>query len=160
MARNPALLDVAERLRGRSALAALVSTLLLFGLFYDGAGLRLDRQDDLVVLKYVVLCIVRMVMVWSCLLTCVGYAARYLQRQSVVIEFLNESVYPLFILHLTIMTAIGFFVVQWHVDLWLKYLVITTATFALVLVIFHCLIRPFDAMRFLFGVKPKQWKGD
>lgn len=92
---------------------------------------------------------------WSCILTCLGFAGRFLRISSPVLAYLNEAVYPLFILHLTVITVIGYFVVTWDVDLWAKYVFITTMTIAVILAVYHLLIRPFDVMRLLFGVKPR-----
>ena len=94
-------------------------------------------------------------MVWCAVLTCVGYAGRYLRTATPGLSYLNEAVFPLFILHLTIIEILGFWVVGLDWSLWLKYLVITTLTIVLVLLIYQLLIRPFGFMRLLFGVKRK-----
>ena len=94
-------------------------------------------------------------MAWCCLLSCLGFAGRYLQFSNPVLSYLNEAVYPLFILHLTFIAALGFEVVGLGWGIGQKYLFITTGTIVLVLGCYHFLIRPFNIMRLLFGVKPK-----
>lgn len=41
-------------------------------------------------------------------------------------------------------------------SLWLKYVLITTLTLAFILLIYHLVIRPFNLVRLLFGVKPRE----
>ncbi len=153
-ARDIRILDNLMCYRKRSLALAIIATILLFAGFFRGDGIYLDPDETNVVYKYVVYCAVRMTMVWCWILAAVGYAARYLQFGNRVLDYLNQAVYPLFILHLTTSTVIGYFVVQWPVNLWLKYLTITTLTLIVVLVAYHWLIRPYNMMRLLFGVKP------
>jgi glucan biosynthesis protein C len=154
VANDEKMLDNAERLRGVSLTIAVLSTTLLFALFYDD-GFRFDPNDENIIIKYLGFCAFRMTMVWTCILTCLGFAGRYLRVSSPMLSYLNEAVYPLFILHLTVITVLGYFVVEWNIDLWPKYLFITTATIVIILAIYHFLIRPYAAMRLAFGVKPK-----
>lgn len=153
VASDERILDNATRLRGVSLAIACASTILLFTGFYEDGQFTLDPSDENIVVIYIAYCAVRMTMVWSCILTCLGFAGRYLRHGSPVLGYLNEAVYPLFILHLTIITVLGYFIVTWNVNLWIKYGVITTGTIVLVLLMYHFLIRPFAWMRLLFGVK-------
>ena len=134
---------------------AAVSTTLLFAVFYGENGFDLDRHRPNIVLIYVGYCAVRMTMVWSCILTCLGFAGRYLRHSNPVLLYLNEAVYPLFILHLTTITILGYYIVKWEISLLLKYFLITTLTILMILAFYHFLIRPFNLMRLMFGVKPK-----
>ena len=143
------------RLRNLSLLVAVISTVFLFVGFYGEDGFHLDRGEPNIVIRYIAYCAIRMVVVWTSILTCLGFAARYLQKFSPVLGYLNEAVYPLFILHLTVITILGYFVVGWQVALWLKYLFVTSTTLVGILAAYHFLIRPFNVMRLLFGVKPK-----
>ena len=71
------------------------------------------------------------------------------------LAYLNEAVYPLFILHLTVIAMLGYFVTPLDLSVAAKYLLITTSTITICLASYHLLIRPFNWMRWLFGVKPK-----
>ena len=94
-------------------------------------------------------------MVWCAILTCLGFAGRYLQFGGPVLRYLTEAVYPLFILHLTTLVVFGYFIVLTDWSVWAKFWVLTSVTLGLIIVVYHFLIRPFNAMRLLFGVKPK-----
>ena len=106
-------------------------------------------------MKYVSLCIVRMAFVWSVLLTCVGLAGRFLRRGGAWLTYLNECVYPCFIIHLLVTVVLGFYVVPTELSVLTKYLVVTFGTVAGVLLVYQFVIRPFNPVRVLFGMKPK-----
>ena len=154
IANHVSALDSAVRLRKISLSVAVVTTALMF-YFFGGTDFNVDRADPLLVAKYVGYCALRMGMAWCCLLSCLGFAGRYLRFSSPALSYLNEAVYPLFILHLTFIVALGFLVVGLDWGLWQKYFFVTTGTIVLVLACYHFLIRPFNIMRLLFGVKPK-----
>ncbi|MEO0437652.1 MAG: acyltransferase family protein [Pseudomonadota bacterium] len=141
--------------RRESLMLAVIATVGLFAGFYGDEGFRLERSDPDVVFRYVAYCLVRMTMVWCWILAIVGYGARYLRKGSPMLTYLNEAVYPFFILHLTTTVFIGYWVISMPLGLWSKYLVITTGTIAVVLLLYHVGIRPFNSMRFLFGMKPR-----
>ena len=149
--------DILDNIAARvwtSMLLALGSGVLLFSAFYDH-GFHLDPADENVILKYVSLCIVRMTFVWSVLLTCAGLAGRYLRGGGTWLTYLNEAVYPCFILHLAVTVALGFYVVPTQFSVLTKYMVVTMGTVLLVLLIYQLLIRPFKPVRVLFGMKSK-----
>ncbi|MFY0689395.1 MAG: acyltransferase family protein [Cyclobacteriaceae bacterium] len=90
---------------------------------------------------------------WAWLLAAAGYAKQYLNRPHPVLAYANQAIYPFYILHQTIIIAIGFYVVQVQEGMLAKYLFISSLSLIGSLVIYEYLIRPFRVMRFLFGVK-------
>ena len=156
IAHNEKLLDQITQLRHISLIGAISATLFLF-VFLGGPSFDIHTSLPITTLvpAFVLYCVARMIMVWCAILTCVGYAGRYLRATTPGLSYLNEAVFPLFILHLTIIEILGFWVVGLDWSLWFKYLVITTLTIVLVLLIYQLLIRPFGFMRLLFGVKRK-----
>jgi hypothetical protein len=63
-------------------------------------------------------------------------------------------VLPFYVLHQTVLLAVGYFVVGWAIPDLLKYLVIAASSFALIMVIYEFLVRRHNLLRFLFGMKP------
>jgi len=157
IANNESLLNTAAKMRHYSLLGATVSTGLLY-LFLGGPDFQVDRSAELYYLipAYITWCAVHMIMVWCAILACVGYAAEHLRFSNRYLRYINEAVYPLFILHLTTITILGYWVVPLEWNLWLKFFFITTMTILCILVVYHFIIRPFDTMRLLFGVKKRQ----
>ena len=78
---------------------------------------------------------------------------KFLNFNNKILSYCNEAVLPFYILHQTIILTIGFFIIQWNLNVMLKYLIISTSSFALIMVIYELLIRRFKIIRFLFGMK-------
>jgi len=92
---------------------------------------------------------------WTTILAICGFAKHYLNFKNSFLTYSTEAVYPFYILHQTITVAIGFHIADWDLNVWLKLLILSLGTFAFSLFIYHFLIRPFNFMRLLFGLKSK-----
>jgi len=155
LANRPAILDEINKMRFISLIGAVVSTALYFSIFYEYNQPPLTRDTANVLFLYPLFCVVTITLAWCCLLTCLGFAAQHLRFSNRVLVYLNESVYPLFILHLTVIAMLGYVITPFDVSIAAKYMLITTLTIVICLASYHLLIRPFNTMRFLFGVKAK-----
>jgi TonB-dependent SusC/RagA subfamily outer membrane receptor len=85
--------------------------------------------------------------------TSLGYGKQYLNRGSRILTYANTAVYPFYILHQTVIVIIAFYVVQTNDEASLKFLFLLFACFFITILIYHLFIRPFNIMRFLFGMK-------
>jgi hypothetical protein len=72
------------------------------------------------------------------------------------IGILDLWLMPLYIFHQTIILCVGWFVIRWDMGILLKYLIIAVVSFILIMVLYEMLVRPFNVMRFLFGMRPKR----
>jgi glucan biosynthesis protein C len=86
----------------------------------------------------------------------VGIGAKYLNFRSKPLEYCNEAVLPFYILHQTFILLVGWYVVQWNTTIITKFLVISIVSFILITSTYELLIRRFNAMRFVFGMKLKK----
>ncbi len=68
-------------------------------------------------------------------------------------DYVNQSVYPFYILHQTIIVIIAFYVVQTDDTIGTKYVFLTIASLLASVFIIHLFIRPFGWARFLMGMK-------
>lgn len=93
---------------------------------------------------------------WAWVFTAIGYGKKYLDRSHPVLGYINQAVYPFYILHQTIIVILSYYIVQTNETVWMKYLFTVLFTFFLSMGIFHLFISPFSIPRFLFGMKPKQ----
>jgi len=93
---------------------------------------------------------------WCWLLAILGLGIRFLNRNNRFLSYANEAVLPFYILHQTIIISIGFYVVQWNMGIPLKYLIISTSSFAAIMAIYDLLVRRFNVLRFLFGMRLKE----
>lgn len=153
---NPVFMDSIERNRRLSFTIALLAVLLFNYVRWNDhepwdslANWRTDWRT------YAFLALTP-IMAWSWVLTGVGYGKRYLNKPHRVLDYVNQAVYPFYILHQTVIVILVYYVVQTTDTILMKYLFIVLVTFALTMSIYHLLIRPFAVTRFLFGMKPRK----
>ncbi len=127
------LMDSIKRLRWVSLALAVISTVML---------IRGEEHDDF--------------LLWSYVLTFVGFAARYLNRETPFLKYANPAVLPFYILHQTVLLTIGFFVVQSSIPDPVKWLVITVSSLAAIMVIYEYAVRRSNILRVLFGMKAEK----
>jgi glucan biosynthesis protein C len=88
------------------------------------------------------------------LIALLGFGQQYLNRNNRVLHYASEAAYPFYILHQTVILLVGFYVVTWPVNLWVKYFVIAPGALVATLVVYDILVRRTNITRFLFGMKP------
>ena len=91
---------------------------------------------------------------WCFVLAILGFGMRHLTFHTPFLDYANEAVLPFYILHQTVIISVGYFVVRWVIPDWLKFVVIATSSFAIVMTLYEFLVRRFNVMRVLFGMKP------
>ena len=92
---------------------------------------------------------------WAWVLTAIGYGKRYLNKSHPALSYINQAVYPFYILHQTIIVILSWYIVQVNETVWMKYMFTVLFTFFLSMGIFHLFIQPFSLPRLLFGMKAK-----
>lgn len=153
-ANHTVLLNRAEQLRRISLVLAATATAVLFGQFWSPQhGISPLTEGPYSVWYYLAWCVVRMINVWCWLLVCVGYAARYLRSAGPLLHYLNQAVYPLFCLHLTVIVALDYLVLPLCWPIAIKFLVITSAALVIIFVLYEGLIRRNRWLRPLFGLR-------
>ena len=67
---------------------------------------------------------------WTTILACVGFAALHLNRKSAALAWLNRKIFPLYIVHQTIIVAALFYVLPLDAGVWTKFLAVFAVTVA------------------------------
>jgi peptidoglycan/LPS O-acetylase OafA/YrhL len=99
------------------------------------------------------------IVAWSWVLALVGYGKKYLNYKHKILGYLNQAVYPFYILHQTVIVVLAYYIVQTpNESILSKYIYTVGITFFLTAGIYHLLVRPYALTRFLFGMKPKDEK--
>ena len=93
---------------------------------------------------------------WAWMLAFTGIVGRFLNFNNRFLSYANKAVLPFYVLHQTIIISIGFYVVQWDIGVGLKYLTISTASFAAIMLIYELLVRRINILSFLFGMRLKK----
>ena len=94
----------------------------------------------------------------SCSMTALGYAKQYLNKDSKFRKVANEAIYPFYLLQQPVIVIIAFFIVKLQLPVMAKLFTITIIAFGVSVAIYWFLVRPFNAMRIFFGMKPIQVK--
>lgn len=92
---------------------------------------------------------------WSFIITILGYAQQYLNKPSYVLEKLNESAYPFYILHQTVIIVLGYYVIQINSSIFMKINLLLFSSLLIIFLIYYFIISRFSVFRFLFGMKAK-----
>ncbi|MBW1783652.1 MAG: acyltransferase family protein [Deltaproteobacteria bacterium] len=90
---------------------------------------------------------------WSWLFAILGFGMRFLSFDRPFLRYANEGVLPFFILHQTVLLGIGYFIMAWKIPDVLKWAIVFTSSFIVIISIYTFLIRKLDLFRFLFGMK-------
>jgi peptidoglycan/LPS O-acetylase OafA/YrhL len=99
---------------------------------------------------------------WAIIIALLGYGKRFLgftdgsRLSDKFLIYYGESAYSFYLLHQPILSFIGFYVVQWRAGILAKYVTIAVATFVATTALYEVLVRRFNVMRFLFGMRPKR----
>ena len=96
---------------------------------------------------------------WSWCLAAVGYAAAYLNRESNLLKYANEAVYPFYILHQTIQISLFYYIRNWDCGFFPKFTATVVGTFAITWLIYEFGIRRYSFIRPIFGLKNRSSAG-
>jgi len=90
---------------------------------------------------------------WCWVLAILGFGMKHLNFSTPVLQHANEAVLPFYILHQPVLLCVGYFVVQWAIPDLLKWMIIFPTSFVVIVALYELLVRRFNLMRFLFGMK-------
>jgi glucans biosynthesis protein C len=92
------------------------------------------------------------VFTWTALMTFIGYGRRYLSFCNPLLRWARDASYPIYILHQTVIIAIGYWAIQQPWNAWTKFAVVILGTIAICVALYEG-IRRFSLTRLLFGMK-------
>lgn len=141
-------------LNRKSLLVALLTTLIPFyGTYFHFRGLIILPWNNEAIGH--VFDVAAIFVSWFTVITIIAYSQHYLNRPHPWLKYFNEGLYPFYILHQTVIIAIGYYIVQLPWNIAAKYWTISFLTLISCVAFYLLIIRPFNVMRFLFGLKPK-----
>ena len=120
-------------------------------LFVWGPTFYVVREDTEIF--FIIYGILKWTFIVSWLFTILGYSKFLLNKPGKILSYANESVYPLYILHQTIMIIFGYYIIQYDLNVYLKFLIVTIITFGGSFIFYELFIKRFNVMRLLFGMK-------
>lgn len=96
------------------------------------------------------------VFTWFCVLAFLGYGHRHLSFSNPLLRYVRDASYPVYILHQTIIVAVGYYVIQTTWTPWVKYWIVLAATLVSCGLLYEWVVRRFGVTRLMFGMKPRR----
>lgn len=93
------------------------------------------------------------VFTWLWVMGFLGYGYRHLSFSNPLLRWARDASYPIYILHQTIIVAIGYYVIQAPWSPWTKYWTVLFATLVSCCLLYELVVRRFGVTRFAFGMK-------
>jgi hypothetical protein len=93
---------------------------------------------------------------WSAVVFLLSMGLKYLNFNNNVLFYSNEAILPFYLLHQTVILCVGWFVIRWSLGIAPKFLIISIASFLIIMFFYELLIKRFNSLRFLFGMRPKK----
>jgi len=90
---------------------------------------------------------------WSWIIFMLSAGFKLLNFSNKFLKYSSEAVLPFYLLHQTIILLIGFYVVQWDMNIVTKFLIISTTSLITTIGVYDLCIRRINCTRFMFGMK-------
>lgn len=147
VASRPGVCSAKRRYRYTYLIITIVSYLFYFANYYLE---RLADYDTGMIDAW------RIIAMLSLILTAFGFAQIWLSRPSAFLRYTNEAVYPYYIVQPTVIIVLSYIAVQWNIHWVVKFAFIVFGSYTITGLVYHFLIRPFNPIRPLFGMKLKR----
>ena len=92
-------------------------------------------------------------MSWFTVIAVIAYGQHYLNKPHPWLARINEGLYPFYILHQTVIIVLGYYICQLPWSIGAKFWAVSLLTLISCIFIYLTIIKPFNLMRFLFGMK-------
>jgi len=135
-----------EAIERQRFLSLTLALLALFGGFYLVLGMEMSTYSP-------VFSWIRGFNTWSWLLTFLGFASRHLNFNNRFLSYANEAVLPFYILHQSVIVFLGFFIADWNLAVFPKYIFMLLVNFSIIMLIYEFLVKRIGVFRYLFGMK-------
>jgi surface polysaccharide O-acyltransferase-like enzyme len=133
-ASNERLLDLVQRRRAEFFIAALAAT----ALFFATSGFARELGSGY--------------MGFAWIMTLVGFSRQWVRTDSPTLRYTTEAVFPFYIVHQTITVALVYWMKDWALAIFAKWLIAATATFAGSLVMYEA-VKRVRLLRPCFGLR-------
>jgi hypothetical protein len=131
----------------------ILSTILIF--VGVAAGVGLEWYSDSSLIGFYIAWGLVSVNAWCWVVTALYIGARFLDFRNDYLEYGQEAILPFYVFHQPVIFAIVFFVVLWDAGILVKLLVVILGAFVVTGGLHEFVIKRVDALRALFGMKPK-----
>ena len=138
--------------RKQSLIIASIPALFLIMFVWGPTFYIFDEEN---ILFFFIYGLLKWMFIIAWLFAILGYSKFLFNKPSKVLLYANESVYPLYILHQTIMIIFGYYIIQLNWNVAIKFVALIIITFGGSFLFYELFIKRLNLMRLLFGMKPK-----
>jgi glucan biosynthesis protein C len=93
---------------------------------------------------------------WFWIVAILSGGMRFLNVTTSWLSYVREASYPFYILHQTVLIAIGFYVMRWDLPVMSRYAILVAATIVTTTVIYDVAVRRLAVTRFVMGMRPRR----
>ena len=90
---------------------------------------------------------------WFAILAISGFALVHLNRDSAVKRYLNTAIFPIYVLHQTVMVLVGYWLLETGWPVGLKYAILIISTLLVFVLMYEGVIKRIGRASVLFGLK-------
>jgi len=146
---NQRIMEWIGRIGWFALAGAVVTAAFLLTVFFDHL---VEAEAHYGTSMYVAAMTVEALNTWCFLLAILALGKGVLNANTRFLAYANEAVLPFYILHQTVIISVGYYVVQWSAGVGIKYLVISTTSFVVIMALYE-IIRRLSFLRFVFGMR-------
>jgi glucan biosynthesis protein C len=136
-----------------------ISLITLLATTYGHGFLSLWVETPSYSIRYELYQLLLSITAWSWMIFVVYFGMRFLNVSNKLIQYGDEAVLPFYVLHYGVIVALAYLFLPWHVDLVVKFLMVSTLSLAVTLALYEGLIRRYNISRRMFGMKLKKREG-
>ncbi len=96
--------------------------------------------------------IIRPITSWAVIVSILGFAVRHFQFDNPSRQYANEAVLPFYMFHQTVIVVLGFLILGWNANVFIKYVALILGSFAIIMILYEGVVRRFGPLRWLFGM--------
>lgn len=131
-----------------TVMLVLLTGFYLFYFNWDFLIIHLTKSIHFVIWR-----IFKVILCWYTILSVIGYAQSHLSKSHKLLKPLNESIYPFYILHQTVIVVVGYFIIKFQMKMEYKFISLTVLSLIVISFIYLVLIKYIKPMRLLMGMK-------
>jgi hypothetical protein len=90
---------------------------------------------------------------WFWLVGILGIGRQFLNFRNRYLEYANQAVMSFYILHQSVIVLVGFWILEWQMGVFLKFLMLGSISFVLIMLIYEFIVRRISILQILFGMK-------
>ncbi len=134
----------------KNLLLGILSFLLLFLYYYFKIEYDYNlKTSQIIVLRF----LLKAMMGWFWISFFIGIFMKYFNFSNKILDELSIAVYPIYLIHQTIIVVLGYYILKMEISIFIQYLIICWVTICLSLFFYFVFLKKIPVVRPFFGIK-------